>query len=377
MGASRPLLGELNIGIIGAGEFAAFSAKAFLKVEGIHIIGVTDINESSSRNLSREFNAEVYSSVEDLLKNEKIDLVYIGTPPYLHYQQSKAALHAGKHVICEKPAALHTIEAVELAIYARDHNLLYVVNLMQRYNPLYETVKTIIDEKWLGDFVHGFFDNYASDEKLIPQHWFWDEEKSGGIFIEHGVHFFDMFSGWLGKGEIISSFEIRRPGVSQKIIDRVQADVLYKEGPVTFYHGFNQPKILDRQELRLQFDQGDITLYEWIPVKIRLHGLLKKDHIEKLKSIFPDASLEIHPDSPIFGHRVKGKFKDIQFDSLVTMVSGDIKIKMERYEELVTSMITDQWAWIKDNTHQRKIDETNAVESLRIAEEATKRASIY
>jgi hypothetical protein len=225
---------------------------------------------------------------------------------------------------------------------------------MQRYNPLYEIVKTIIDEKWLGDFIHGFFENYASDEKLVPQHWFWDEEKSGGIFIEHGVHFFDMFSGWLGKGELINSFEIRRPGVSQKIIDRVQADVLYKEGPVTFYHGFNQPKILDRQELRLQFDRGDITLYEWIPVKIRLHGLLKKEHIEKLKSIFPDATLEIHPDSPIFGHEVKGKFRQIQFDSLVTLVSGDIKIKMERYEELVTVMITDQWAWINDNTHQER-----------------------
>jgi hypothetical protein len=70
-------------------RIAAFAAKAFLKVKGIHIIGVTDINESSSRKMAEEFNAEVYSGVEDLVKNEKIDLVYIGTPPYLHYQQSK------------------------------------------------------------------------------------------------------------------------------------------------------------------------------------------------------------------------------------------------------------------------------------------------
>ncbi len=68
--------------------------------------------------------------------------------------------------------------------------------------------------------------------------------------------------------------------MEKQIIDRVQATVLYDEGAVNFYHGFDQPKILDRQEMRLQFEHGDITLYEWIPVKMRLHGLIKKGTIE-------------------------------------------------------------------------------------------------
>ncbi|MGB3078029.1 MAG: Gfo/Idh/MocA family oxidoreductase, partial [Saprospiraceae bacterium] len=183
---------KFNIGIVGAGEFAEFAAKAFLKINGIHIVGVTDINEASGRKMAVAVNAKFHNNITDLLTDDSIDLVYIATPPYLHFRQSEMAFRAGKHVICEKPAALRTIEAETLAAYAKENNLLYVVNLMQRYNPLYAIVKTIIDEKWLGDFVHGFFENYASDEKLIPEHWFWDEEKSGGIFIEHGVHFFDM-----------------------------------------------------------------------------------------------------------------------------------------------------------------------------------------
>ncbi len=366
----------MNLGIVGAGEFAEFAALAFLKIDGIHIVGVTDINEASGERMAAKVNAKFHNNVTDLLADDSIDLVYIATPPYLHFRQSEMALHAGKHVICEKPAALRTFEAETLAAYAKENNLLYVVNLMQRYNPLYAKVKTIIDEKWLGDFVHGFFENYASDEKLIPAHWFWDEEKSGGIFIEHGVHFFDMFSGWLGRGELISSFEIQRSGVEGKIIDRVQAVVLYKDGPVNFYHGFNQPKLLDRQELRLQFDRGDITLYEWVPVKIRLHGLLKTHQVDKLKSLFTGCEIEFHSDDSTY-KKVKGKFRDIDFDSLITMESGDIDDKMVRYEQLVTSMLEDQWNWIKVRSHVRKIDDTNAVESLRMAEEATKRSAIF
>jgi predicted dehydrogenase len=365
---------QLTIGIIGAGGFAAFAAKSFLKIDGIRIKAVTDVNQSVAQQLADETKALVYVGYEEMLADKDIDLIYIATPPYLHYTQSKQALLAGKHVICEKPAALKTTEAEELSAYARSKGLLYTVNLMQRYNPLYATVRTIIDEKWLGDFVHGFFDNYASDEKLVPDHWFWNRQQSGGIFIEHGVHFFDMFEGWFGPGQLVHAMEIARTSVTPPVTDRVQAVVLYQDSPVNFYHGFNQPKVLDRQELRLQFDRGDITLYEWVPVKIRIHGLFTKDQFEKISYHFPSATIEVHEPPAGQTQQVKGKFKDITYDALMTITSGDIKDKMDRYEQLVISMLEDQWAWIRDPSHLRKIDDTNAVESLRIAEEASLRS---
>lgn len=366
---------QLTIGIVGAGGFALFAAKAFLSVEGIRIKAINDIDEFVALRFATEINALFYQDYDQLLADNEIDLIYIATPPYLHAFQSRLALHAGKHVICEKPAAIKTSDAEELSAFAKKNNLLYTVNLMQRYNPLYTVVKTIIEEKWLGDFVHGFFENYASDEKLIPAHWFWDEEKSGGIFIEHGVHFFDMFRGWLGEGKLIHSMMIAREGSRGKVVDRVQAVVLYGDNPVNIYHGFNQPKVLDRQELRLQFDRGDITLYEWVPVKIRMHGLFTSKQMEQIVTLFPDASIELHETTP--AQKVKGKFRDIQYDTLATITSGNIQDKMARYEQLVISMITDQWTWIRDKTHHRIINDTNAVESLRIAEEATLRAARF
>jgi predicted dehydrogenase len=68
--------------------------------------------------------------------------------------------------------------------------------------------------------LRGTFENYASDEGLGPDHWFWDRTKSGGIFIEHGVHFFDMFAGWLGVGTVESAGRVRRPesGIEEQVL---------------------------------------------------------------------------------------------------------------------------------------------------------------
>ena len=370
------LKNELNIGIIGAGGFATFASKAFLQIPGIKIIAVTDINKSVAEKMAKKLSAEVFVGLDLFLANNTIDLVYIATPPFLHYQQSKKALLAGKHVICEKPAALKTSEAEELQTLGGSLDLLYVVNLMQRYNPLYDIVKTIVKEKMMGNFLHGFFENYASDENLDHNHWFWDRLKSGGIFIEHGVHFFDMFSGWLGEGKVLSAVQLQRRGIKKELIDRVQATVLYRDGIVNFYHGFDQPTILDRQEIRLQFEKGEITLYEWVPVKMKLHGLFEKEQLKKLHKLINGFSITRHTDNNA-NKKVKGRFTDILFDDHITIEYGNISEKQNRYGQILTAMIQDQWNWIKDHTHIRVIDDNNAVESLRIAETATSLAQKF
>lgn len=360
----------LHIGIVGAGGFAHFAATAFLKVPGIKIVAVADIDTTVATKLGTALGAEVYVDYNLFLQDEAIDLVYIATPPYLHYVQSKLALKAGKHVICEKPAALRASEAEELAALSNDLHLLYVVNLMQRYNPLYAIVKSIVDEKLLGNFLHGFFENYASDENLPDDHWFWDESKSGGIFIEHGVHFFDLFSGWLGKGKLVNALQLQRPSVEGRIIDRVQATALYQEGTVNFYHGFDQPKILDRQEMRLQFERGEITLYEWIPVKMKLHGLLLNEQLESISKLLEDYSIEHHKQQHTSTHHARGRSAAILFDGHVTIDCGSAFEKQNRYQEMLSAMIADQWNWINNRNHVRVIDGSNAIESLKMAERA-------
>jgi predicted dehydrogenase len=357
---------DLHIGIVGAGGFSAFAAEAFSKVPGIKLVAVTDINRQAAEHMGRKWGLEVFDEFQELLSSEGVNLIYIATPPYLHFIQSKMALLAGKHVICEKPAALKTSEAENLSMLASESGLLYVINLMQRYNPLFEVVKRIIREKILGNFLHGFIENYASNEDLSLDHWFWDESKSGGIFIEHGVHFFDLLEGWLGEGKLISAFLLRGPGVKKIVIDRVHATVLYSGGAFNFYHGFDQPKVLDRQELRLQFEWGDLTLFEWVPVKMRLTGLLKPEQLERLREITGGCQIVFRE----YCSRVDQREEHV-------ILEHENKLgKQSLYQEMLKSMISDQINWIRSPRHVRVINAQNGVRSLQMAEEANRMAQI-
>jgi len=363
-----------RVGILGAGGFSHFSVKAFLKVPEIIISGVFDVDPQRSILFSDKFGCRVFSTQEQLLADGETDLIYISTPPFLHYQQSKSALLAGKHVICEKPAAFQSKEVAELIAVARDKKLLYVVNLMQRYNPLFPMVQTLVKEKLLGGFLHGYFENYASDETLDEEHWMWDEKKSGGIFIEHAVHFFDLIEGWLGKGKLVAAQKIRRRGLNKTYWPEVQAVCKYQNGLFNFYHGFHQANRMDRQELKLVFENGEVSLFEWVPSRLVLKALVTKNTLKAIKNIFPEGEIEIVKTFKEEDKSYRSHSSHRQADHQIILEYGDNDLKYSIYELLLTDMLTDQIHWLKDRKHQRRITEQNALNSVIMAEEANESA---
>jgi predicted dehydrogenase len=358
---------EINFAVIGAGGFARFAVAQFVKRPGARLVGVYDTDPGCARSVAAEHpGIKTYASFGELMSDAAVDLVYIGSPPFLHHEQSLAALEAGKHVICEKPAAIAVEDAEQLRRCAAAKGLLFVVNLMQRYNPLFAAVKTLVDEQLLGAFLHGFFENYASDEALSPGHWFWDDSRAGGIFIEHGVHFFDMFEGWLGGGEVIAAQRLSRPG-HPGIRDIAQCDMVYRgNAPVHFFHGFNQPKILDRQEMRLQFERGDVTLHEWVPNRLVMRALCTASEASRLEALFPSARITTLASWGSV-QTAQGRFKPIEYDREIQLDTGDIASKTALYEALVRAMFDDQLDWLADRTRKRVIDSANAVASLATA----------
>jgi hypothetical protein len=367
---------KITLGVIGAGSFAMFSVDAFLQNPGIDVRGVFDVDKNKSGAFAAKYAARIYHSLEDILNDTDINLIYISTPPNLHYEQCKLAFEAGKHVICEKPAALEPKQAIELFDLAEEKGLLYVVNLMQRYNPLYQKVKTLIESKLLGGFLHGYFENYASDEALGHGHWMWDPEISGGIFIEHAVHFFDMFEGWLGDGKFISSQKVRRAGFDGNIFSRVQSVGLYAGGLVNLYHGFDQPKRMDRQELRLLFEKGEVTLHEWVPVRAEIKALVTNEEEQKLKELFPLCFVE--EIEKYEGERkiCHGNFKEYRADKMIRLEYGRDARKEDIYMIILREMIADQVSWIQNRGHQRIITGLNGVKSLKMAWDAERNALI-
>jgi predicted dehydrogenase len=367
---------ELRIGILGAGGFSRFSVDAFLKVHGVTISGVHDINPLNAETFSKKFNCRIFKSQKELLEDSGTDIIYITTPPNLHYRHSKDSLRAGKHVICEKPAAFKQDEVKELITLAEEKQLLYVINLMQRYNPLFEKVRNIVHQKILGDFLHGYFENYASDENLGIDHWMWNEDISGGIFIEHAVHFFDLFEGWFGEGKVIASQKIRKPDQTNDIWSEVMATCKYNKSLVNFYHGFHQPNRMDRQELKLVFELGDITLTEWVPTTLKLHGLVNEKEIEKIKDLFPGEEEEIRVIREFDKEEkaFRSNFKDRSINFEIIFKSGKFANKYKIYAQILTDMLADQVSWLTNRNYQRVITGDNGLNSVKMSEAAEQMA---
>ena len=363
---------KTGLGVIGMGGFGLFAVQHFLQVPHTKLVAIAGTHREAAKAAMARFGAQQLDSIEELVNHPEIDIIYIATPPFLHHQQALMALQAGKHVICEKPLAVTAEQGYELIDTAHNKNLLMVTNLMQRYNPMFERVRYLIEHKLLGDVLHGYFENYAADEGLNPDHWFWDREKSGGIFIEHGVHFFDLFEGWLGEGKVVAAQVIKRPYT--QIEDQVNCTVQYGNITVNFYHGFTQPNRLDRQEMRLLFERGDITLHEWVPTRAVIRCVADEATTRELMSLFPGATLDVTSNFGGDDRHVRGRHKDLDIYQQIEISYGYDQKKMHLYGELLRGMFSDQLSWIKYPETHRKINELNGLHSLLMALQADKLA---
>jgi predicted dehydrogenase len=360
----------IRIGAVGAGGFGLFALQQFTQVPGVELAGMAATHREAAFAMSQRFGIPGVEDLEALLARDDINLVYISTPPFLHHPQAMLALGAGKHVICEKPLAMTQAQADEIISLAREKHLLVVANLMQRYNPLYEIIERLIESKALGEFLHGYFENYANDEGLGPDHWFWDRSKSGGIFVEHGVHFFDMFAGWLGPGRVTAAQRTVRPGSG--IEEQAQCTVQYRGGmTANFYHGFTQPARMDRQEFRLLFERGDVTLEEWVPVRARIRAVADERGSRELMDLFRGARLDVVNLFGGKGRTASGRHKPLDVYQQVEMAYDSGVGKLVCYGALLRDMMRDQMRWIYHRDHQRKITEENGRDSLAMAVDAT------
>lgn len=102
-------------------------------------------------------SVKTFRSLEDLLNDKSIDLVIVNTPNTTHYDFTKKAIEAGKHVVVEKPFTVKSSEAKELIKLAKKHNIKLSVYHNRRWDSDFKTVKKIINTGVLGDIVEAEF----------------------------------------------------------------------------------------------------------------------------------------------------------------------------------------------------------------------------
>ena len=354
-------------GLIGCGSFGRFCLGEYATMADLTPRAVADAIPEAAQSAGEEFGLPVCPTVEALLERDDVDVVHIATPPMTHRELALAALAAGKHVLCEKPLATTLDDARAMIDAAEANRRILAVNLIMRYDPLCELTRQIISGKLLGEPLHAFLENYAGDEPLSPEHWFWDRKLSGGIFIEHGVHFFDLFEYWFGPGEIVAAQQTVRPN-SNDIVEQVHCSVQYGGGVLAnHYHGFHQAGRFDRQEFRIVFERGDLRLFEWVPTQMAIECLTDRKTIEAIEALAPNAEVKELATYEGDARQVTSRHRDYSVDGRYR-ITGDAGMpKQALYGHVVRSLLQDQLDAARNPQHPRRVSERNGLTSLQMA----------
>lgn len=343
----------IGVGVVGLGRFGQFLLSAYREMEEIQVVGVCDVEKARALALAPA-TAQVYEKFADLLRNQEVKIVVIGTPPFLHGSMAIQAAQAGKHVLVEKPLAIDLAEAQTVVKVAYENGVLLTVDYVLRYHPLHRLAMQIVREKIFGEPHLFALINLATDEDLDPQHWFWDTAKSGGIFVEHGVHFFDLANQLASvPPSSVHGYALRNP---EGRLDRVGAVVRYGEKMLaTFYHSFNRPRCIERTTIHLGLASGEIRIEGWIPVRLSLHGLVAEEKLPILEGLLgkPVEKIGQH------GGRI-----EIQAE----VCAPD---RQEEYKRAIQAVMRDLVRAIREK-RKPTVTPEDALASLAVAIEATK-----
>jgi predicted dehydrogenase len=170
--------------------------EALRRVEFIEIAAIAGRNAEAAQRLGTgSFVPTIATDYRDILRDPAIDAVHICTPNAQHFAMAKGALHAGKHVLCEKPLATSVAEGEELVALAVKQGMRNCVCHNLHFYPMVQQMRCMREAGELGEIlvVQG---TYFQDWLLYDTDWNWRVDAQAGgpsrCMADIGSHWFDM-----------------------------------------------------------------------------------------------------------------------------------------------------------------------------------------
>ncbi|MBR3768404.1 MAG: Gfo/Idh/MocA family oxidoreductase [Clostridia bacterium] len=197
----------LKVGIIGNGGIANAHMDGYLSMgEEVEIVACCDINFQKAKDYAEKYGIKnYYDNCYDMLKDNQLDVVSVCTWNNAHAECSIAALEAGCHVLCEKPMAMNTEEALKMKEAAEKNGKLLMIGFVRRQGLDAAAAIDYIKKGYLGEIY------YAKATYLrrcgFPGGWFGDVTLSGGgPLIDLGVHVIDLSRYIMGNPKPVTVF---------------------------------------------------------------------------------------------------------------------------------------------------------------------------
>ena len=193
---------EIGAAVVGTGFIGVIHVEALRRL-GVQVHGVVGSSRERAAARTRELGLPpAYESFQDMLDDERVEVVHIASPNHLHHEQAKAALEARKHVVCEKPLAMTSQQSAELLRLAELSGRVHAVNFNIRFYPVLQHVRGLIEQNGLGT-VRLVSGHYLQDWLLLDTDWNWRlEPELGGdlrAVADIGSHWMDLTTFLTGK----------------------------------------------------------------------------------------------------------------------------------------------------------------------------------
>lgn len=179
---------KVKLGIVGFGFMGHCDADMMETFDEIDLVAVADTNPEQLTDAPE--GVETYASLDEMLANADINVVMVSTPNPSHPEMVKKAAAAGKHVICEKPAAMSVAEYDEMVAACKENGVLFTVHQQRRWDKDYRVMKEVYDQALVGDMYLIKSQLYGVNGNMHDWHVY--PEMGGGMLYDWGVHLIDQ-----------------------------------------------------------------------------------------------------------------------------------------------------------------------------------------
>lgn len=223
---------KLNIGIVGLGRLGSLYVEYLsYQIPNANVVAVVDAYENKAVQIAGDFGIPHYfKDYKDMLEIENLHAVVITSPTSTHRNIVIDAAEKGLMIFCEKPISISLEEAVEIKEAVEKNGVFFQMGFMRRFDSGYAAAKQKILDGEIGDPI--VFKATSRDPER-PSLEFADPKKSGGLFLDMGIHDFDLARWFMGDVSEVYSIgnRLKYPEMeSINEIDNAMSNLIFDSG---------------------------------------------------------------------------------------------------------------------------------------------------
>ncbi len=258
---TTPAGSRLKVGLAGVGGISGAHIPAWESMEETDLVALCDIRQER---LDPYPGKHLYTSLDQMLEQEDLDILDICLPTYLHADTAIQALSKGIHVLCEKPLSLHGTDVARVYAAAQEHHVHFMVAQVLRFWPEYELAKSLYDSGKYGRLLAASMTRLGSYPAWSWDGWMMDEARSGLVPFDLHIHDLDFLVYAFGVPKDMQVHRSRRPEQDylQVVYDYpdffVTTEASWYAAPYPFASAFR----FQFERAILACEHGECTLYE-------------------------------------------------------------------------------------------------------------------